>query len=84
MTYFIGGTLHGKKVPQDKLYDTNIPDWEEKLTTIAAKRKSYKPLKISFEGTIKTFFIIEGAQPIDFRSEILELWTNVPTEVYAI
>ena len=84
MTYFIGGSYNGEKVATEELHKDEIADFGEKINSLQQKRKYYRRTKVSFHGTIKTFYILEGGKPIDHRDAILELWEDTPTDVYAI
>ncbi|MGB8808430.1 MAG: hypothetical protein WCD17_03575 [Acinetobacter calcoaceticus] len=84
MTYFIGGSWSGQEVAVEKMHNSEIVDFDEKLSFIGQQRKSYRKLQVSYHGTVKTFFIIEGKKPIDFRDQIIDLWDEVKTDIYAI
>ncbi|WP_368568161.1 hypothetical protein [Acinetobacter nosocomialis] len=84
MTYFIGGSWDGKQVPIEEMINSEIVDFGEKLNSVGKQRKIYRKMQVSFHGTIKTFYIIEGKNPIDFRDQIIDLWDQVKTDVYAI
>lgn len=84
MTYFIGGSISGQPVPVEELHKDAICDVNEKMRFAGQERKYYRKLQISFHGTVKTFYVIDGKKPIDFRDQIIDLWDQVKTDVYAI
>lgn len=84
MTYYIGGSKSGQQVASEDMHNSAICDFGEKLKVVGQERKYYRKMQISFHGTIKTFFVIEGKKPIDCRDQIIELWDQVKTDVYAI
>lgn len=86
MTYFIGGTSHGLKVKQDFLdcKDDHITMSIGALTGIQRQSETYVRTQINFQNEIKTFFIIDGKEPKDFRDEIVAKWDWVKTEIYSL
>lgn len=84
MTYFIGGGYNGKEVPFDKIHEQVIVDFSGPTKSVYVQRKQYIRTQVSFHGTVKTFYIIEGCKPIEHRDQILALWESVKTDVYAI
>ncbi|MDC5618190.1 hypothetical protein OIN82_14300 [Acinetobacter baumannii] len=84
MTYFIGGSQNGMQVASEDMHKNKICDFGEKLKTVGQQRKYYRKLQISFHGTVKTFFIIDGKTPMGCRDQIIELWDQVKTDIYAI
>ncbi|AWL18579.1 hypothetical protein DIW83_05820 [Acinetobacter nosocomialis] len=84
MTYYIGGSKSGQQVAFEDMHNSEICDFGEKLRAFDQQRKYYRKLQISFHGTVKTFFVIDGKKPIDCRDQIIDLWDQVKTDVYAI
>lgn len=84
MTYYIGGTWNGQQVSNEEMINSEIIDFGEKLNSVGHQRKIYRKMQVSFHGTVKTFYVIEGKNPIDFRDQIIDLWDQVKTDIYAI
>lgn len=86
MTYFIGGNFSGQVVDQKHL-DSKDPVVSKSYgahTGMTRPRESYIRTSVSSEGNVKTFYIIDGSKPIDHRDQIIDLWDEVETDVYAI
>ncbi|MBS5201527.1 MAG: hypothetical protein KHY99_15265 [Acinetobacter sp.] len=84
MSYYIGGSKNGQQVSFEDMHKDDICDFGEKLSSIGQQRKFYRKLQISYHGTVKTFFIIDGKKPIESRDQIIDLWDQVKTDIYAI
>lgn len=86
MTYFIGGNSSGQVVGQNELdlRQQRVPRSYGPHTGMQRPQEFYIRTGVSHEGTSKTFYIIEGSKPIDHRDQILKLWDEVKTDIYAI
>ena len=86
MTFFVGGKFGGTAVGVDKVQrgDLVISKPYGSHTGMERPQECYVRTKINLNGDIKTFYILDGKHPSVFRSEIIELWNRVETEVYAI
>lgn len=86
MTYFIGGNSSGQLVERKHLdcKDQSISMPFGPLSGMKRPEDRYLRRSVSFHGTIKTFYLIEGSKPIDHRDQIIDLWDKVETDVYAI
>ncbi|MCT9288098.1 hypothetical protein KTH76_02170 [Acinetobacter baumannii] len=86
MTLFIGGHHHGQFLSKDEsdLKLESIPKQYGPRTGMQRPTESYFTTQVSFQGEVKTFYIISGKQPIEMRDEILDLWDQVKSDIYAI
>lgn len=83
MTFFIGGKFDGDAVGIEDLHKSEVG---KSYGSGFSKRpvECYVRTKVNFNGNIKTFYILDGEHPSAFKKEIVELWDQVETEVYAI
>ena len=86
MTLFIGGHQHGQFLSKDELdlKPESIPKQYGPRTCMQRPTESYYRTQVSFHGEVKTFYIISGKQPIEMRDEIINLWDQVKSDIYAI
>lgn len=49
-----------------------------------SEKEYYFKVKVNFNGTVKSYFILDGEEPIKHRDLIIELWDDVETDIYAI
>lgn len=86
MTYFIGGPVHGQSLDQNHLdsKESQISVSYGPNTGMQRPTEMYNRTQVSFHGEVKTFYIISNQQPIELRDEILALWDQVKSDIYAI
>ncbi|AUM25908.1 hypothetical protein [Acinetobacter pittii] len=86
MSLFIGGHHHGQLLSKDEsdLKLESIPKQYGSKTGMQRPTESYIRTQVSFHGEVKTFYIISGKQPIEMRDEIINLWDQVKSDIYAI
>lgn len=86
MTFFIGGKFSGTAVGVREIQrgDLVILKPYGSHTGMERPQERYVRTKINLNGDIKTFYILDGEHPSAFKKEIVELWDQVETEVYAI
>ncbi|EXE15308.1 hypothetical protein J559_0879 [Acinetobacter sp. 983759] len=83
-TYYIGGLYNGQMVEPSHLGSEEILKFIEEFTAQDKETLLYKRVQINKEGTIKSFYLLEGAEPADYKELILNIWSNVPVDVYGI
>ncbi|MBJ8440044.1 hypothetical protein [Acinetobacter junii] len=84
MTFYIGGSCSGLLVEQQELHNDTILKPFGPYTGFSRKHDVYTRRKISFHGTVKTFYLLDSVDPKDCRDQILELWDKVKTDIYTI
>lgn len=86
MSLFIGGHHHGQLLSKDEsdLKLESIPKQYGSKTGMQRPTESYIRTQVIFHGEVKTFYIISGKQPIEMRDEIINLWDQVKSDIYAI
>ncbi|EET82085.1 hypothetical protein NVT87_13530 [Acinetobacter radioresistens] len=83
-TYYIGGVYNGQVVEPSHLGSEEILKFIEEFTAQDKETLLYKRVQINKDGTIKSFYLLEGAEPADYKELILNIWLNVPVDVYGI
>ncbi|MEN8381594.1 hypothetical protein [Acinetobacter radioresistens] len=83
-TYYIGGVYNGQVVELSHLGSEEILKFIEEFTAQDKETLLYKRVQINKDGTIKSFYLLEGAEPADYKELILNIWSNVPVDVYGI
>lgn len=86
MSFFIGGSLSGNKV--DSSHILNNANRIENILRVKLgsqnEKEYYSKVKVSFNGTVKSYFILDGEEPVRHRDLIIKLWDGVETDIYAI
>jgi hypothetical protein len=83
-TYYIGGLYNGQMVEPSHLGSEEILKFIEEFTAQDKETLLYKRVQINKDGTIKSFYLLEGAEPADYKELILNIWSNVAVDVYGI
>lgn len=86
MTFFIGGNSCGEAVSQNDL-DLKLEKIPKKFGQHAGLNRAsdvYVRKQLTFQGETKTFYILEGNEPKDFRDKILGKWDWVETDIYSL
>lgn len=84
MTFYIGGHMSGSLVETEEKDKAQILISHSPYTGLSRPVYVYVRRKVSFQGTVKSFYILEAEEPIDHRDLILELWDQVETDIYVI
>ncbi|MBJ9956087.1 hypothetical protein LF296_11720 [Acinetobacter vivianii] len=84
MTFYIGGHMSGSLVETEEMDKAQILKPYSPYTGIARPVCVYARRQISFQGTVKSFYILETEEPIVHRDQILALWDQVETDIYVI
>jgi len=83
-TYYIGGVYNGQIVEPSHLGSEEILKFIEEFTAQDKETLLYKRVQINKDGTIKSFYLLEGAEPANYKELILNIWSDVPVDVYGI
>jgi len=86
MSFFIGGSLNGAKVDSSHILnnENRIENTLKVKLGSPSEKEYYFKVKVNFNGTVKSYFILDGEEPIKHRDLIIELWDDVETDIYAI
>ena len=84
MQFFIGGHHCSAQVDPKDENKNSICMLYGPRTGMERRKEIYQRLQISLNGTIKTFFVVSGENPANYKQQILALWDQVETDVYPI
>ncbi|MGI1795238.1 hypothetical protein [Acinetobacter sp. YH12041] len=84
MLFYVGGHLNGQEVSFEDSCNKRVGKPFGPRTGISRPVEYYSRKQINHNGTIKSFYILDGINPQEHREQILQIWNSVDTDVYAI
>ena len=84
MLFYVGGHLNGQEVSSEDSFKKQVGKPFGLKTGMSRPVEYYSRKQINHNGTIKSFYILNGIDPQEYREQILQIWNIVDTDVYAI